>query len=94
LHGGSAFDPADFDLFLDRQPDLSPKWRPSFVRVVETIPVLASLKVDKRALRREAWECDDPVWWRTDRMGALTRLDAEAIKHMSSLLYRSVSSST
>jgi fatty-acyl-CoA synthase len=29
LHGGCTFDPADFDLFLDQQPDLSPKWRPS-----------------------------------------------------------------
>jgi fatty-acyl-CoA synthase len=93
LHEGHAFDPADFDLFLDEHPDLSPKWRPSFVRVVEGLPVLASLKVDKRTLRRQAWECEDPVWWRSDRHGALTLLDAATAEGMRTLLYRSNPSS-
>jgi fatty-acyl-CoA synthase len=93
LHEGRAFDPADFDLFLDEHPDLSPKWRPSFVRVVESLPVLASLKIDKRTLRRQAWECEDRVWWRSTRHGALTLLDADTAEGMSSLLYRSNPSS-
>jgi fatty-acyl-CoA synthase len=89
LREGYAFDPADFDLFLDEHPDLSPKWRPSFVRVVKTLPALASLKVDKRTLRRQAWDCDDPVWWRSGRGATLTLLDAATAEGMSSLLYRS-----
>jgi fatty-acyl-CoA synthase len=93
LQEGRVFDPADFDRFLDRHPDLSPKWRPSFVRIVDSLPVLASLKVDKRTLRREAWECEGPVWWRSTRHGALTLLDPDAVEGMSSLLFRSNPSS-
>jgi fatty-acyl-CoA synthase len=84
---GCDFDPAEFDQFLDSHPDLSPKWRPSFVRVMDALPVLASLKIDKRTLRREAWECSDPVWWRDSREGRLTLLDADAAA-MSPLLRR------
>jgi fatty-acyl-CoA synthase len=88
LREGYTFDPADLDLFLDNHPDLSPKWRPSFVRVVDALPVLASLKVDKRTLRREAWECADPVWWRNSREGRLTLLDTDTAAAMNSLLHR------
>jgi len=92
LQGGGTFDPDEFDLFLDNHPDLSPKWRPSFVRVVDALPVLASLKVDKRLLRREAWECGDPIWWRSSREGKLTLLDTETAAAMSPILPRSDSS--
>jgi fatty-acyl-CoA synthase len=92
LNEGHTFDPVDFDLFLDSHPDLSPKWRPSFVRVVKTLPVLASLKVDKRMLRRQAWECDDPVWWRSSRHGELTVLDTDTVLRMRRFLRRSDSS--
>ena len=94
LHEGYSFDPAEFDLFLDNHPDLSPKWRPSFVRVVDALPVLASLKVDKRMLRRQAWECGDPVWWRSSREGELTLLDTNDVAAMSALLHRSDSSTS
>ena len=60
LNAGFHFDPEEFDHFLANHPDMSPKWQPSFVRVVDSLPVLASLKVDKRTLRREAWECGGP----------------------------------
>jgi acyl-CoA synthetase (AMP-forming)/AMP-acid ligase II len=93
LHEGRAFDAADFDVFLDQHPDLSPTWRPGFVRIVDSLPVLASLKVDKRTLRREAWECEGPVWWRSTRHGELTLLDPDAAEGMSSLLFRSNPSS-
>jgi fatty-acyl-CoA synthase len=89
LSEGYAFDPVDFDQFLDGHPDLSPKWRPSFVRVLEALPVLASLKVDKRMLRRQAWECDDPVWWRSSRDGGLTVLDTVTVERMRSVLHGS-----
>ena len=89
LHEGHDFDPAEFDRFLDNHPDLSPKWRPSFVRLVKTLPVLASLKVDKRTLRRQAWECDDPIWWRESRDADLILLGQGTVASLRSLLHRS-----
>jgi fatty-acyl-CoA synthase len=73
LAADDAFDPAAFDAFLDRQPDLGTKWRPAFVRVTRELPKLASMKVDKRRLRREAWRTDD-VYWRQSRDQALRPL--------------------
>jgi hypothetical protein len=58
LRAGAAFDPAAFDAFLSGQPDLGPKWLPSFVRVTGELPKLASMKVDKRRLRQQAWRAE------------------------------------
>jgi fatty-acyl-CoA synthase len=58
------FDPDQFAEFLRAQPDLGTKWSPRFVRITEAIPVLGNGKIDKRPLRRDAWLCDDVVWWR------------------------------
>ena len=63
LRGGAEFDPAGFDAFLAEQPDLGPKWVPAFVRVTDELPKLASMKIDKQRLRREAWRAR-PVFWR------------------------------
>ncbi|MBL7500115.1 AMP-binding protein [Frankia sp. CNm7] len=62
LRGGARFDPARFDAFLAEQTDLGPKWLPAFVRVTEELPKLASMKIDKMRLRREAWRPDGVVW--------------------------------
>jgi fatty-acyl-CoA synthase len=56
------FDPATFDAFLAGQPDLGPKWLPAFVRVTVELPKLASMKVDKQRLRREAWRPAGAFW--------------------------------
>jgi fatty-acyl-CoA synthase len=63
LAGDDRFDPAGFAAFLAAQPDLAPKWAPRYVRLT-TLPVGATHKVDKRALRAQRWFTDDPVWWR------------------------------
>ena len=63
LRSGVEFDPAGFDAFLAEQPDLGPKWLPAFVSVTDDLPKLASLKIDKQRLRREAWRTE-PVFWR------------------------------
>jgi fatty-acyl-CoA synthase len=65
-----SFDPAAFASFLDAQPDLGTKWAPRFVRVMPELPVISQGKIDKKPLRREAWLCDDPVWWRPARSAA------------------------
>ena len=59
---GATFDPAAFDAFLGRQPDLGPKWVPAFVRVDAELPKLSSMKVDKKVLRSDAWQVDGVVW--------------------------------
>jgi fatty-acyl-CoA synthase len=82
------FDPVAFDAYLDEHPDLGTKWRPAFVRVVALMPALASLKTDKRLLRREAWECSDPVWWRSGRGEPLLPLDGATAESMHGLLVR------
>ncbi|MFI2560243.1 AMP-binding protein [Nocardia farcinica] len=60
------FDPDEFAAFLDAQPDLGTKWRPGLVRVVTDLPQTGTGKVDKQALRRQAWLCGDPVYTRTN----------------------------
>jgi fatty-acyl-CoA synthase len=71
LEPGETFDPDAFDAFLDSQRDLGTKWRPRYVRLVATIPVGATTKVDKKPLRRDRWDVADPVHWRRDRSGPL-----------------------
>jgi fatty-acyl-CoA synthase len=61
---GLEFDPDGFTRWLDDQPDLGPKWVPRFVRISASLPQTATGKVTKVGLRAEAWQCDEPVWWR------------------------------
>jgi fatty-acyl-CoA synthase len=74
LEAGAAFDPGALDLFLDQQSDLGTKWRPAFVRVTTELPKLASMKVDKQRLRREAWRAGE-VFWRPARGEGLRQID-------------------
>jgi len=67
LAPGARFDPAAFGAWLADQPDLGTKWAPRFVRVTASLPQTATGKVTKVELRRQAWVCDDPVWWRPGR---------------------------
>ncbi|MDI3421346.1 AMP-binding protein [Streptomyces luteolus] len=63
---GGPFDPDDFAGFLAAQADLGPKMLPRFVRTVRRMPVTATNKVHRVALRRAGFRCPDPVWWRPD----------------------------
>ena len=67
---------------MAEQSDLGTKWGPRFVRVTWSMPVTATSKVLKRALRAERWNCDEPVWWRPGRdapLRLLTAADVEAL---------------
>lgn len=65
LEEGRGFDPDAFTAFLAAQPDLGTKWAPTFVRVTTAMPVTATRKLDKPALRRAAWwDTEDPMWRR------------------------------
>jgi fatty-acyl-CoA synthase len=70
LDDPDSFDIEEFEQFLAGQPDLGPKWVPAFVRLSKELPKLASLKVDKTRLRKEAWLVD-PVYWRPSREDSL-----------------------
>ena len=62
LRDGALFDGATFGAWLDDQADLSPKWRPTFVRVCPTLPTTPTNKILTRTLVHEKF--------RSDRIGA------------------------
>lgn len=71
------FDPAAFAQFLDGQPDLGPKQRPTLVRVCSEFPRTATFKVVTRTLSAERWHCADPVWLRERGQDEFVRLTPE-----------------
>jgi fatty-acyl-CoA synthase len=84
LRDDARFDPTSFDGFLGEQPDLGPKWVPSLVWVTPELPKLASMKIDKQRLRRQAWRAE-PVYWRPakgERLRKLTATDRVRIDHL------------
>jgi fatty-acyl-CoA synthase len=83
LKPGAAFDPAAFDAFVAAQPDLGTKWTPRFVRIAPSLPLGHTNKILKRELRAQAWQVDDPVWWKPEKGAPYRRLtpaDAQAIR--------------
>jgi fatty-acyl-CoA synthase len=83
MEEGAAFDPEAFVAFLEAQRDLGPKWVPRYVRVVGSIPLTGTNKVDKTRLRAQRWETDDEIWWRPGRELRYQRFtpdDADALR--------------
>ncbi len=74
LDDGATFDPATFAAFLVAQPDLGTKWAPRFVRIVDSLPLTATRKIDRKPLRADRWSAPDPVWWRPSANGPYRRL--------------------
>ncbi len=67
LRDGAVFDAAQFAEFLRSQPDLSPKWMPTYVRIASELPLTATTKVMKRELQRQKFRpdlCTDAIYWR------------------------------
>jgi fatty-acyl-CoA synthase len=58
LRDGAVFDVATFAAWLDAQADLSPTWKPRFVRVCETLPSTPTNKVLTRTLASEKFRSD------------------------------------
>jgi fatty-acyl-CoA synthase len=84
---GGEFDPGAFGSFLREQPDLGTKWAPRLVRITTGLPMTATHKLSKPALRRTLWNGPDPVYERigeayalmtADRKGAV---EAEYVRH-------------
>jgi fatty-acyl-CoA synthase len=75
--GVDALDGGGLASFLEAQEDLGTKWAPRFVRMSGALPITATNKVVKRALRAERWNCTDPVLWRPEKGGGYRLLGAE-----------------
>jgi fatty-acyl-CoA synthase len=58
LRDGAAFDEAAFAAWLDGQPDLGPKWQPTFVRISAALPSTPTNKVLTRTLIHEKFRHD------------------------------------
>lgn len=80
MQGGIPFDPEAFAVWLAEQVDLGTKWAPRYVRVVASLPVTATNKVNKQPLRAERWCTTDPVWWRPVGAGPYRLMSAEDIE--------------
>ncbi|MFD5814635.1 AMP-binding protein [Streptomyces sp. NPDC127038] len=76
LKEGARFTPSSFAGFLLAQADLGTKMAPRFLRIVDRMPVTATNKIHRVALRREGFRCADPVWWRPPGEPAYRRLTA------------------
>ncbi len=74
---GVEWDPEGFASFLEAQEDLGTKWAPRFVRICAELPLTATSKVLKRALRQERWHGPDPIWWRPVPTGDYRPLTSE-----------------
>jgi fatty-acyl-CoA synthase len=64
LRPGARFDADAFASFLAAQRDLGTKCAPRYVRIASELPMTPTNKILKRALRKQRWECADPVWQR------------------------------
>ncbi|MGH8988614.1 MAG: AMP-binding protein, partial [Acidimicrobiales bacterium] len=58
MAAGASFDPGDFARWLDAQGDLSPKWRPRYVRISNSLPTTPSNKILVRTLVHEKFRSD------------------------------------
>lgn len=79
LRDGMRFDPESFADFLAAQPDLSPKWVPTYVRIARELPQTATAKILKTELRRQKFRLApsaDAIYWRPPRERAYRRFTA------------------
>jgi fatty-acyl-CoA synthase len=85
LKEGAAFDAAAFAEWLDGQPDLGPKWRPTFVRISEALPSTPTNKILTRTLVHEKFRHDrvgDPLYRRArgaPEFGPFSETDESAL---------------
>jgi fatty-acyl-CoA synthase len=88
LRDGAGFDPVAFASWIDGQADLSPKWRPTHVRVATALPTSPTNKVLTRNLVHEKYRPDrtggDRLFVRErgdDAFGPFGPDEADALRH-------------
>jgi fatty-acyl-CoA synthase len=70
LREGATFDAAAFARYIDALPEVGPKWRPRYVRVVGEFPTTGTNKIVKRTLVRQKYRrdlCGDDLLYVRDR---------------------------
>jgi fatty-acyl-CoA synthase len=81
LRDGATFDGGSFAAWLDAQPDLSPKWRPRYVRCADALPCTPTNKVITRTLVHQRFRSDlvghDPIYVRERGADAYRRFTDE-----------------
>jgi fatty-acyl-CoA synthase len=83
---GASLEPSEIARFLEAEPDLSPRWRPTFLRIAPDLHRTETNKILKRELQREAFLPDrvcDPVYWRErgdSRYRLFTRADFDRLR--------------
>ncbi len=85
LADDAAFDAEELLRFLRGQPDISPKWIPTYVRVARDLPRTATNKPLVRELRREKFRLElvaDPIYWRPAADAGYRRLDEAAYQRL------------
>ncbi len=87
LRSDATFDAGAFAAFLVAQGDLGTKWSPTYVRVVDAIPVTGTGKVDRKTLRADRWQTDDPVWWKRGRALEYVPMTDEDVKRIDEELH-------
>ncbi len=89
LADGVTFDPDGFARWLDARPDIGPKWRPRYLRLIAEPPTTGTFKIVKRTLVHEKWRADrthaDPIFVRArgDDFYRRFTADDEAVLHAS-----------
>jgi fatty-acyl-CoA synthase len=85
LRDGAFFDPDAFTRWLDARQDLSPKWRPTYVRIVPDLERSETNKVQKRALQREKFLVTRPgetLVWQPRGAPAFRPFTADDLTHL------------
>ena len=88
LRPDATFDIDEFVAFLKSQSDLGPKWIPTFVQVVDDLPMTQTNKILKRDLVKRRWHdvengATSRLWWRPGRdesFRVFTADDAAALR--------------
>ncbi|MFM7756001.1 MAG: AMP-binding protein, partial [Actinomycetota bacterium] len=88
LRPDATFDIDEFVAFLTGQSDLGPKWIPTFVQVVDDLPMTQTNKILKRDLVKRRWHdvengAATRLWWRPGReesFRVFTADDAAALR--------------
>ncbi len=82
LNDGHTLGAAEFEAFLDAQPDLSPKARPRYVRIAADLPSTATHKVLKRQLIAEGTDigAGEVLWEREPRGTAYVATPGSSVR--------------
>ncbi len=82
LNDGHTLGAAEFEAFLDAQPDLSPKARPRYVRIAADLPSTATHKVLKRELIAQGTDigAGEVLWEREPRGTAYVAIPGSSVR--------------